>query len=223
MSLKRKFGLSGNALKIIAITSMLIDHIGAVHLIDGYYFQFRLIGRIAFPIFCFLLSEGFIHTSNIKKYASNLFIFALISEIPFDMTFLNSPFDWSHQNVYFTLFLGLITLYFMNLVRNDSVKLFSVIAGGSLLAEFLRTDYGAIGVIMIVMFYELRSRNSLKLILLSVLAGISSASLYLAAAIGVLITGLYNGERGRFNCKYFFYWFYPAHIVVLLFICYFKK
>ena len=112
----KKKGISGSTLKIIAMITMLIDHIGAavcmrMMLAEGFgdlngaaeetikawvtvhadlystYYMFRMIGRIAFPIFCFLLVEGFKHTKDAKKYAIRLFAFALISEIPFDLAF----------------------------------------------------------------------------------------------------------------------------------------
>ena len=121
-----KVGLTGNTLKLIAIFTMLIDHIGAAVIEAGilssndmailetergmqWYLAdivLRLIGRLAFPIFCFLLVEGFTHTGNEAKYARNLLLFALISEIPFDLAFFGRLFFPGAQNVYFTLFLG---------------------------------------------------------------------------------------------------------------------
>ena len=113
--------LSGSTLKVIAVVTMLIDHIGAI-LLSMYqpalktlftlfgreysvYLIFRDIGRVAFPIFCFLLLEGFLHTHDRFRYGMNLFIFSLISEIPWNLMFTNT-LRYEKQNVFFTLFLG---------------------------------------------------------------------------------------------------------------------
>jgi hypothetical protein len=132
--------LSGSGLKIIAMISMLTDHIaaciierymdsagialefmtpnGSVNLIYIIYFVMRLIGRLAFPIYIFLLVEGFLHTRSRVKYLVRLLIFALVSEIPFDVAFQLEPcevksgslFEFTYQNVFFTLALGLLTI-----------------------------------------------------------------------------------------------------------------
>lgn len=122
-------GLTGNGLKWIAIITMLIDHM-AVALIQNGIFQsntiiltqeqwqrcyqlywiMRYVGRIGFPIFCFLLVEGFYYTHNIKRYLFRLGIFALISEVPFDFALFQNVFYLSYQNVYFTLLIGVVTL-----------------------------------------------------------------------------------------------------------------
>ena len=130
--------LSTFTLKLIAIITMVIDHTGAIFFPDQMWL--RAIGRIAFPIFVFLLVEGLFNTSNIKKYLTRLGIFALISEIPFDMAFYKARFGVDfltdlkgatqdmqildlfirrlikHQNIFFTLFLGLLAIYLMKLV-----------------------------------------------------------------------------------------------------------
>lgn len=119
----RRGGISGSTVKIIAVAAMLIDHTAAVVLIrqivsNGYdssillplYNIMRLIGRLGFPIFCFLLVEGFRRTRDVRKYALRLGVFALISEIPFNLALTGSLWASRYQNVYFTLFLGLFTL-----------------------------------------------------------------------------------------------------------------
>ena len=95
---QKRFGISGSALKVLALMIMLIDHIGAVIVVKimnapgfdhdfwgSLYWPLRYIGRLAFPIFCFLLVEGFVHSSNVKKYLGRILVFAAISEIPFDL------------------------------------------------------------------------------------------------------------------------------------------
>ena len=99
-----KKGLNSFQLKCIAIVTMLIDHIGAI--IFPTQMGFRIIGRFSFPIFCFLLVEGFHHTKDVKKYMIRLGIFALISEIPYDLAFRNVFLEFERQNVFFTLLLG---------------------------------------------------------------------------------------------------------------------
>ena len=131
-----KNGLTGQALKVIAVISMILDHIGYAILnrmpevndsgtmTFTVYYILRAIGRAAFPIFCFLLVEGVLHTRNIGKYAFRLFIFALISEIPFDLAFYGKPFFNTHQNVFFTLFIGVLMLWgFQKINELDEKKL----------------------------------------------------------------------------------------------------
>ena len=116
-------GVTGSTLKIIAIIAMFIDHTAAIVLermiympkyasisLYGIYGVMRLIGRLGFPIFCFLLIEGLCYTKDVKKYAGRLFLFALVSEIPFDLGFAGKAFYWQYQNVFFTLFIGLLVL-----------------------------------------------------------------------------------------------------------------
>ncbi|HWT26306.1 MAG TPA: TraX family protein, partial [Mobilitalea sp.] len=136
--------MSTFALKMVAIIAMLIDHTAAVLVPQGsvYYIPMRCIGRLAFPIFCYLIVEGFNHTSNVKKYIIRLGLFALISEIPFDLAFYHEHFgsefikDFqgaigskyfilhliSYQNVFFTLFLGLCLITIMNMVEKKFDK-----------------------------------------------------------------------------------------------------
>ena len=132
--MKTKWGISGSVLKWFAVITMVIDHFGA-SVLETYVMNvwgrsplgnlfsdhwnellrvdriLRYIGRPAFPIFCFLLVEGFLHTRDVKKYAMRLGIFALISEIPFDLAVRGKFFDWQYQNVYVTLLLGLLTIW----------------------------------------------------------------------------------------------------------------
>ena len=107
MNVKQQ-GISGYWLKLIAVISMLIDHTSAVILeqipgLEAPAFFMRIIGRAAFPIYCFLLVEGFYHTRSRAKYAGRLFLFALISEVPFDLAFSRRMWDFSSNNVFFTL------------------------------------------------------------------------------------------------------------------------
>lgn len=231
-----KKGISGSTLKIIAIVTMLIDHIGAAllennaiirSLLTSGTFSYelwgtvdlilRLTGRIAFPIFCFLLTEGFLHTRNAWKYALRLGIFCLISEIPFDLAFFQQPFYWGHQNVFFTLLLGLLVLIGLKHfegsgLRNRLLRALCVIAG-FLAARFLKTDYDAFGVCIIVLFYLLLNRPVLRDIG-TMLTLLMCSILEVTGILSLIPIHLYNGKRG-ISLKYFFYLFYPAHLLIL--------
>lgn len=211
---ERKFGLSGFALKWIAMICMLTDHMGAV--LFPQYIQMRMIGRIAFPIYCFLLVEGAVHTSNIRKYIGRLFLFALISELPFDLAFYRQ-FSMEHQNVFFTLLLGLIAIsQFQQNIGKLNCALNAALAMA--LAGILHTDYSYKGVALIICFYLLYQYVYLKQAVFMagnwLVYGIGIQTYACLAAIPML---LYNGKRGP-NMKYFFYIFYPAHLLILYFI-----
>lgn len=228
---RNNFGISGSTLKLIAIITMLVDHTGATvirailrhpavtaspelrMLWQDIYNISRDIGRIAFPIFCFLIVEGFLHTRNVKKYAMRLFLFALISEIPYDIALKGSWYYPDKQNVYFTLLIGLLVLMGIAfLTRGMTQHVFLAIlpiALGMWLANFIDTDYNFKGVFLIAILYLLQS-NRLYLCM----SGAAAVAWELPAPVGFLPVYLYNGTRGR-QMKYFFYWFYPVHLMVL--------
>lgn len=246
MNYPKKTGLTGAHLKWIAILTMLIDHIGAAllelgllpkianavlagnsfqYLVADYHFWYRFddvlraIGRLAFPLFCFLLVEGFLHTKNSKKYALRLGFFALISEIPFDLAFNEKLLEISYQNVFFTLLIGLLVLiglkYFEEtLPPHFSWLRFLVALTGILFAVFLRTDYDAFGIMLIVLLYEFRNLKTLRCIAGAILMLFNSTT----GCLAFLLIWFYNGERGKQLPKYFFYLFYPAHLMVLFLV-----
>lgn len=247
---EKKKGITGSTLKLIAIIAMLIDHIGAVVLEHGMnanglqqaalsdeamdlwmqqhateyliYLACRMIGRVAFPIFCFLLVEGFVHTGNIWKYQLRLWIFALVSEIPFDLAVFGMPLEFSYQNVFFTLGIGLMTITAIkrfaepitSSMAKRYLKTFAIAAVGCFIAHLLNTDYGAFGILAIVVFYELRDDKKLQTLLSAFMFVIHEIP---TVAFGFIPIYFYNGERGL-RIKYFFYIFYPAHLLVLYFI-----
>ena len=106
----RPRGLNALWLKIIAVASMICDHFCAVFISASEPHLLRVVGRLAFPIFAFQIAEGAKKTQNALKYAFRLLIFAVVSEIPFDLAFSGKMFDWNHQNVYFTLLFGLVAV-----------------------------------------------------------------------------------------------------------------
>lgn len=211
--LVNKIGISGSTLKIIAIITMLLDHIGAI-LLPQYVFL-RIIGRIAFPIFCFLLVEGFLHTHNMRNYTLRLGLFALISEIPFDLAFYHTPFYWLHQNVFFTLFIGLLVLIGLKRFQKNGLMQFLIFIVGLSFAKLLCVDYSFFGIAIIVLIYLYSIHHNflilmLGLIFLNVLAG----TLQAFGALAVIPIAFYNGKRGL-SLKYIFYIFYPAHLLLL--------
>ncbi len=227
-------GLSGSALKIIAIVTMLIDHIGAAVLarilIAGQggertyqiYLLLRVIGRIAFPIFCFLLVQGFEHTSNRKKYALRLFAFALISEVPFDLAFSSTILEFEHQNVFFTLFIGLLTMMGFHEIEKKTewspiargIMMSVIMFAGMAVAYLLHTDYDAKGVMCIIALYVFRKVPGAQ-----ILAGCIAFGWWeIEALVAFIPIAFYNGKRG-WNMKYVFYLFYPIHLLILYFVC----
>ncbi|MBQ7614459.1 MAG: hypothetical protein IJU77_05395 [Butyrivibrio sp.] len=257
--LERFKKINGNTLKLIACITMFIDHLAAgiirpvinnglydgdipFETISRTYEIMKGIGRSAFPIFCFLLVEGFIHTKNRLRYALSLLIFGIISEPFFDITFYaaqevvnpniisalhaNSEILNDHCNVYFTLFIGLLTIWLIHasyeLVKKLSGPIefafaLSALATslGIFIAEKLHTDYHGYGVGLIVIFYFLSYNEPLNLI-----TGYCEMSVlrteYLSFP-GFLLMFLYNKKRGRSlgKLKYVFYAFYPAHIYLI--------
>lgn len=238
-------GLTGSTLKIIAMAAMLIDHIGAailarmllavttsaegvdavliqqwtLHYAEIYrvYSVLRLIGRIAFPIFCFLLVEGFRHTHNPRKYAMRLFLFAAISEIPFDLAFSAKVLEFEHQNVFFTLAIGFVTMIVYKRVEEKEyqnqfvwflLRIVTVLTGACM-AEMLHTDYGMMGVLVIIVFYMAR-QNRFYQIACGMVLFIENITAWFA----FLPILAYNGKRGL-DVKWVFYVFYPAHLLIL--------
>lgn len=221
---RHPFGISGSTLKLIAIITMFIDHTGATVLRailrhpavlndpalcsiwQSVYRLSRDIGRFAFPIFCFLLVEGFLHTRNVKKYAGRMFLFALISEIPFDLALKGNWYFPEKQNVYFTLLIGLLVLIAMSYLK----YLWPLaLAAGMYAALQINTDYNFKGVFLIAILYLLRKDR-----LMQCAAGGAAVAWELPAPLSFLPIYLYNGTRGL-RMKYVFYWFYPAHLLIL--------
>ncbi len=220
----RQKGLKGSHLKWIAIVTMLIDHIGAFLLepaivtglvsseFRGLNMVLRLIGRLAFPLFTFLLVEGFTHTRNVKKYLIQLGIFALISEIPFDLANGGVFFDFTYQNIFFTLFIGLLVISLFNQFEEMKYLRWVIPVIGMRLAAALQTDYAAFGILVIFIFYYFRADKQLRNPIAAILLLRQPTAIFALVPIQ-----LYNGERGKQN-KYFFYLFYPAHLLFLFFI-----
>lgn len=206
------------------------------NLVYAIYEWMRNIGRMAFPIYCFLLVEGFLHTRNVRKYAGRLAMFALISEIPFDWAMEGEWWSLEYSNVFFTLVLGLLTIWTLSYIEKFFVRwnekqknpilgrIFSLSAGIIVIvaigafAEFvLYADYGMGGIIAIAILYLLRKQRMVAfaaaVLILAVIFGESE----LFALFMLYPIMKYDGIRGR-NMKMLFYIFYPAHLFLLAFV-----
>lgn len=224
LSQKKIYPITGATLKWIAIATMLIDHIGAVfgkEIITVCqsqlpYYILRVIGRIAFPIFCFLLVEGFRYTKSQTRYMLQLFLFALLSELPFDLTLKKQMIDFSAQNVFFTLFLGALALRVMERFAQNMLAKGMLCAMLILAAELLRTDYGGQGVLLIMGYSIFRfEKGFIGRFVVTILSLVVLGSLIeLGALFAFIPIVCYNGKRGK-QRKYFFYFFYPVHLLVL--------
>lgn len=240
---KFKF-INSNFLKVIAMIFMLLDHMWATIIPDNQWMT--NIGRLAFPIFSFLIVEGFLHTSDFKKYLKRLLLFALISEIPFNLIYTGSFVFPFHQNVMFTLLLGLLCINEIDKIKNNR-NLKVIIKGMLKILLFLLAgligfvDYGVTGILTIIIFYIFRNfkfawlGQLISFILLyivffkgqSIIINIFGMEYFLplqALCILALIPiWMYNGKRGIKNkaLKYGFYLFYPVHMLLLYLIYYF--
>lgn len=306
----KKTELTGFQLKMLAIISMFIDHLGAVvveRIAYGTYdpdtgstIQYssfygmkitddlagsmvyldmimRCIGRLAFPLFCFFIVEGFHYTHNRAKYALRLAIFAAISEVPFDLAFNNSFFDMSYNNVMLTLLIGLLAIWGIDTVcrhfrvHKESKGYYAVTDSGSegvlgfgddapepdteefitgksadqsvstgsekffglngvnaagillsvviiiasmVLADFLSTDYGAYGVLAIIIMYMFRHNKMLSFALAVIVLGLTDGVVEFIAILDLIPLYFYHHKQGR-KMKWFFYFFYPVHLALL--------
>jgi len=263
---------TGYHLKMIALITMLIDHIAAVLIWRVYVASFsitasmqlsasfgdkivvwvannqdviyniyeimRYIGRMAFPIYCFLLVEGFLHTRSVKKYAFRLFIFALISEIPFDLALTGQWWDDGGSNVFFTLLIGLLLIWVLFYVEKlhefwkekkwEPIlgKLVVMAVGGFVIIEsglfadmMLHTDYGMAGVFAIAILYLFRHMREIAFVMAIMLLSVMSSNTEILALVMLIPLLKYDGTRGKSINKYAFYAFYPVHLFVLALIC----
>ena len=212
------FDYGRELLKWLAIITMTVDHVGAVLYQD--YEVLRWIGRLAFPLFAYLLILGMENTKNVRNYFVRLFVFALVSQVPFFLAIDYTPFE--SLNIFFTLASGLLFIYFF--------KRGSVIAFVVLLVSFvLPFDYGVYGIAMIGCMYILRMNTKLgvvSLVLLNALFLVPLNSQILSLAAIPFIVLHNNGSlvttrdtageyRIPFWRKYFFYAYYPLHFVLL--------
>lgn len=198
---------------------MLIDHTGIILITDPtLYLVFRSIGRLAFPIFAFFIAEGCDKTRDIKGYLLRLLLFGFISEIPFDLAGKGKLFELGHQNIFFTLFLGALSIYLYHIVTEEKGKSnilgLTLAVGIAWVATILHTDYGALGVMLIFILYYNRRNFRKQALTIVVINLLFLNPLQLWACFSIIPLYFYNKTRGR-NLKYIFYAFYPLHLLIL--------
>ena len=217
--------LSGSALKLLAVIAMLIDHtaiclqplLGSPRLVlfgrsVTPYLALRFVGRLAFPIFCFLLAEGFRHTRDRRRYGLRLLLFALLSEIPFDL-FRGGQLLYTGQNVFFTLLLGYLGLWALEAFRKTPWKQLLGLAALFAAAYWLHADYGWAGFLFILVLYLLGGQPVVQ-----ALAGSALLPWPVGVGLAFLPLNLYDGRRGFIRSPWLklgFYAFYPLHLLLL--------
>lgn len=242
----REKGLSGNALKMIACVLMFFDHMSQGVALNSLGFMptyvvnswgipvlsgiptasllatiATLAGRIAFPIFCFFLVQGVLLSGDYKKQIQRLLLFALIAEVPFDLGLFGQIFYWDHQNVLFELAMGAATIVGIKKILDGDKKRKQAYAAAlfiaaAILAEVLKFDYGLAGIIAMVLFY-LVCNDRRRTMVMGIFAFLFEAPLYGTVYLSLPLIYQYNGKRGR-GGRWFFYIFYPAHLLALYFI-----
>lgn len=228
------------ALKWLAIASMLIDHIGVVFVPRDTlaYIICRSVGRLAFPLFAFMIAEGYFYTKNYTKYFFRMAVFAVVSEVPFDLMVSGDFISWQDQSVFVTFAIALAGLYFFDRFAASDQRFSALLAllTSAFAAELAHSDYGAFGILIVFIFYFYRGRPrmvvtwfSATVILFSVLNAVNAmpssrsvtVSLIGGFALFALIPILLYNKKKKKGYKapfwqYFFYFFYPAHMLILV-------
>ena len=193
---------------------MFLDH---YHYIVGGSEILNVIGRIAFPIFAFTLNEGYVHTRSLKKYLLRLFIFAVSIQMPSILFGYDYP-----MNIFFTLFLGLLSIYIFNLKKMNVILKIILIGFILFFSQKFKLDYGIYGILVIINFNIFRN-NKFKILMNFLVLNIYNVifpkvfdlpDTQLFSLISLVLIFMYNGEKGR-SMKYFFYLFYPIHFFIL--------
>lgn len=229
-------GLSACSLRLLAIGLMLVDHLWYTGVLKSVWWT--CLGRLAFPIFAFQIVEGYFHTHHYRRYCGRLLLFALLSEIPFDLMTAGVWFSPDHQNVMFTLLLGLICVHALHegeqaSATPEQLKHFCIVAVCLLLSLACNTDYSVLGVMTVMVLDLLRQAPKLwqlsaMIFLHGIAFGGASVAVYLFgiplglpiqsfAVLALLPIWLYNGEKGPGgkSFQWLAYCFYPLHMLLL--------
>ena len=239
---KKKLELTSASLHLLAMAFMLCDHMWAT-IIPGNQWL-TTVGRLTYPIYAFLLVEGYFHTRSVKKYALRLLMLAVVSEIPFNLMYGSAVFYPVHQNVIWTLLIGLGCVHLNEQVKGRSMMLRvftagATLLGGALLGLLSFADYNAPGVLTILVFYFFRGRKwwclagqiaALWWLNVEVLKGLAfEVELFgethfivqqSFALLALVLIWLYRGRKGMDSrvFQYACYAFYPLHMLALHFI-----
>ncbi len=214
----KRNGISQEGLKLLACISMLVDHIGAALLPD--VIALRILGRLAFPLYCFLLAQGVRHTSDPVRYGLRLLIAMVVAELPFDLLF-SGGFTWQRQSVMVTLVLIYLMAMVMCNTKNTFFRLLTAFACAAA-GEFLRCDYGGLGVLMGALFL-VTNDMALQLCGIIAISYLMPSAAWMGipiqafSAAALLPMALYQGGKhtGSKALQYAFYGFYPAHMMIL--------
>ena len=249
---KREIGFSHNALIIVAMFTMFLDHFAYMIIQNGKLFGYdeglylsaiaqpegkkwftaytvlRVIGRISFPIYAFLIVEGFRRTSNVFKYILRVFILAIVSEIPFDLMIFNKlhfPTCFAAQNVLFTFVVALLMLTVIRIISSwpSLFTIFVAILAG-IITFFIKSDYWLWGIILTYVLYMFRHDLNLRSLLALIITFMMTVQKYFGfGAASVFFMYFYDGTRGYLDLKRFHYLFYPLHMLILYGIVFFSN
>ena len=216
--LKKYQILDATTLKIVAAVIMVIDHMG--YMFFPRVIWLRKIGRISMPIFAFFISEGFAHTKDRRRYLCRMLLFAVISELPFDLAFYGKVY-WRYQNVMFSFSLAILALLLLEKGRGFGTWWSRALglaggAGCAWAATRLGTDYGYYAVVLVMVFYIFRNVGTVysngAAVIFQVLTHPKDVQTWSIVSFFPLM--LYNGKKGR-GLKWLFYLFYPGHLLVM--------
>lgn len=217
--MKQRFGISQDGLKFLACLTMLIDHLGAFFF--PYSIWMRVVGRVAFPLYCFLLSEGVHHTRNPLRYGLRLLLILVITELPYDMLF-RGELTWAKNSAMVTLFLGFCMGMCMK--QLPLWGKFLTVLPFAFISRYTHGNYGMNGVLMIALFLLTRDipfREPVQLLLMILLslrmAGFpGNLSIQIWAVVAMIPILLYSGEKKNRNpaVQWGFNLFYPLHLAI---------
>ena len=211
-------GSSAFGLSLTAALSMTIDHVAVALMSNSaLYIPLRAAGRTAFVIFAFLIAQSVEKTSSVKRFCTRLAVFAVITEPIFDITFYGVPFYPAHQNIFFTLLAGVAAVSAYKRYRLNGRW---IVCGIVLSAHLLGFDYGGIGVMLIWAFWLCgRDKSAYVVAVFAAVTALEGGLPNLFALLAIPLILLYNGRRGGEKYpvlrRWFFYFYYPAHIAAI--------
>lgn len=203
--------LNAFQLKILAVITMIIDHLGV--LIFPNNIVFRIIGRVSFVLFAFLLVEGLYYTRNINRYFFRLLFFAIISEIPFDYVMYGEFFHWEVQNVFWNLAIGVGSIGLLkNATEGMEIRKLIICVLSLFLAAVIKADFSWYGLMVIYIFFFWREK-------VWKLVGVGFINIIIGGIqtfgfLGVIPILFYSGKQGR-RMGWWFYSFYAVHLIIL--------